>query len=210
MEKVDLTEFRAALDDPGERAAAAYLRKNPRVLYWTFCSASGHDRFVFFEFPLGSQYVADAVILNSYSGAWEAFFIEFEPAGDATFTKAGTPTKRLAGAFRQVDDWRMYIEQNADSVRRDFVRWAGKYDRLGYSDGRSPSNYSGDRLADPRSVILYKYAVIIGRSSRTPQETRSLAGRHAKHHFVDVVSYDRFLRLAERRYGAEQRDSDVS
>lgn len=201
MERIDLAEFRAVLENPGERMASAYLRANPRVLYWTLCSTGGHDRYLFSEFAIGSQYVADVVILNSYSGAWEAYFIELEPAGDAVFTKAGTPTRRLAGALQQIDDWREYVDQNGDQLRRDFVRWAKSHDRLGYSSGANPSNYSGDRLADPKTVILFKYAVVIGRSSSMTVHARSLSGRHAKHHFVEILSYDRFLHLAERRYG---------
>ena len=46
MESVDLHQFRAVLQDPGERLAAEFLKDNPRVLYWTMCPASGHDRFV--------------------------------------------------------------------------------------------------------------------------------------------------------------------
>lgn len=201
MESVDLDQFRAVLQDPGERIAAAYFRDNPRILYWTICPASGHDRYVFFEFPLGSQFVADALILNSYSGAWEATLIEFEPVGDPVFTKGGTPSRRLAGALKQVEDWDEYIRHNGDLIRRDLVRWASRYDKLGYSEGEDPSNFSGDKLADSRSLILYKYAIVIGRSSNMPQDRRWLAGRSARHHTSEIISYDRFLRLAERRYG---------
>jgi hypothetical protein len=95
MESIDLDQFHAALKDPGERVAAGYLKDNPHILYLTMCPASGHDRFVFYEFPLGSQFVADALILNSYSGVWEAILIEFESVGYPVFTKAGTPSRRL-------------------------------------------------------------------------------------------------------------------
>ena len=199
-DNVEPAEFRRILDNEGgERAVAKYLCDNPEILYWTLCPSSGHARYVFCEFPLGSQYNVDVVILNSYSGTWEVYFVELEPVHDPVYTKAGIPSQRLAGAIKQLDDWREYVQQNPDAVRRDLVRWAMERDKLGYTK-REPVNRSGDRLADSRTVILYRYQVVIGRSSKHSAEVRALAGRHALSHSQQVVSYDRLLHLVERRY----------
>lgn len=141
-----------------ERGVVAYLRSNPWILFWTLCNRSGHDRYLSWEFPLDSQYKVAAVILNSYSGFWEAFFIEFEPVGDMIYTKGRTPSKRLAGGLLQVQDWQTHIAQNPNQVREDLVRWAKK-DQLGHSSREDPSNYSGDRLSDPATHIRFKYCV---------------------------------------------------
>jgi hypothetical protein len=103
--------------------------------------------------------------------------------------------------LKQVEDWNEYIGINGDSIRRDLVRWASKHDKLGYSEGDDPSNFSGDRLADSRSPIHYRYAIVIGRSSEMSQDRRWLAGRSRKYHSSEIISCDRFLRLAQRRYG---------
>lgn len=108
-EHVDPREFRTLLERDGdERRLAAYLRQHPWITYWTFCTASGHDRCVLHEFPLGSRFKADVVILNSFSGCWEAYLIELEPANVTPFTKDGRPGRRLSAALRQVDDWKAF------------------------------------------------------------------------------------------------------
>ncbi len=206
IETVDPSEMRDILEsEKDERKIASYLRDNPRIVYWTLCPASGHTRYAFSEFPLGSEFKADFVLLNSYSGAWEAYFIELEPIDDQLFTKNRTPSQRLATAIRQIDDWHGYIERNLESVRRDLVRWVKKYDILGYSSTDNPCNGTGHYLADSNTVIWFKYAIVIGRSSMLNEEQRNLAGRYRNNHQAEVITYDRLLDLAERRY-REQRD----
>ena len=140
------SEFEAFLDaQSGERGISALVRERPQMLYWALCGRSGHSRFVFHEFPLGNSFVADFVVLNSYSGVWEVKFVEFEPVDEPLFTQAGVPARRLAGAIKQADDWADYFEKNKNEVRKDLVRWAKSKDILGYSDGARPS---GKRLSD--------------------------------------------------------------
>lgn len=203
QEEFDLIRFENLLaTSTGEQEVTAFLRKYPRALYWTFCSPGGHDCYAFGEFPLGSQYKTDFILLNSYSGAWEAYFIELEPVDDPVFTKNRTPTKRVTTAIRQVDDWRDYVSRNLDYLRSEFVRWAKSRDLLAYSSGLEPSNYSGDKLADPQTVILTNFIIIVGRSSRLTKEQRSLVGRVSNGHGCSIVTYDRILHLARNRYGS--------
>jgi hypothetical protein len=204
-EQVDVDEFRNILDTlSGEREVVAYLRDAPWIPYWTLCAASGHTRYAIFEFPLGSVYQCDLLILNSYSGVWEGYFVEFEPVGDTVFTKRGTPSQCLATAQRQIDDWRQYLSAHPTSLRSDVVRFAKRFDRLGYSSrSENPSNYSGDLLADPSSFFRTRFIIVIGRSSRMSKETRGLLGRYHSGHDVELITYDRLLALAERRYGAK-------
>jgi hypothetical protein len=204
-ERVAVEEFRAVVDThTGERAIASHLKRHPWMVFWTFCATSGHDRYLLTEFPLGSRYKVDFVALRSYSGAWDGHLIELEPLADKPFTRAGSPSRRLAGALRQIDDWRTHIELDGASLPRDLVRWAKRRDILKYPHMPEPSNYTGDLLADSETVVLWHYHVVIGRSSRLERAERYLAGRYVSHHGVEVVSYDRLLSLAERRYGVKQ------
>jgi hypothetical protein len=202
VEAVDVEQLRRILaTDPSERSVVAYMQSAPWIPYWTFCASSGHDRYAIFEFPLGNAYKCDLLLLNSYSGSWEALFIEFEPVGDRVFTKAGVPTKRLAAAQKQVDEWSTFIERNRELVRADMVRYAKAKDRLLYSVRKGePSNMSGQRLADPTTYIVIRYKIVIGRSSVMSPEALALAGRYRSSRNAEVVSYDRLLHLAERRY----------
>ncbi len=201
-EPVDVAKFRNILDKSrGEREVVAFLRDAPWVPYWTLCSASGHSRYAIFEFPLGSAYQCDLLILNSYSGVWKGYFVEFEPVDDPVFTRKGTPSQCLSVAQRQIDDWRQYVTENLGVLRADMVRCAKRFDRLGYSDRReNPSNYSGDLLGDPTSFFDATFIIVIGRSSRMTKETRALLGRYRSGRHTEIATYDRLLSLAERRY----------
>ena len=201
------TEYALAKEYPdllestkGEREVSEHLRKCPQLLYWALCRGAGHDRYVFREFPLGNSYKADFVVLNSYSGVWEVFFIELEPVDSRFFTNAGIPADRLRGAVKQVDDWRRYFEENKAQVRADFVRWAKQRDLLGYSSGDDPSNYSGNRLADPASYLDAKFKIIVGRrNALNPEEARWKA-EFRNRHSVEVISYDRISDVVAARY----------
>lgn len=184
-----------------ERPIVEFIKSAPWIPYWTFCTLGGHDRYAIFEFPLGNELKCDLLLLNSYSGSWEALFVEFESAADKIFTKNGTPTKRLAIAQRQIDDWSTFINENRDTVRRDMVRYAKTRDRLGYSRGTGePSNFSGDRLSDPNTYIAFRYKIVIGRRTQLAAEQRRLVGRYRDNRDAELVTYDRLLALAERRY----------
>lgn len=207
-EPVDVPAFRALLDGAKtERPIVEFLKKAPWVVYWTFCRAGGHDRYAIFEFPLSNELQCDLLLLNSYSGAWEALFVELEPADDPVFTKNGVPGSRLAIAQRQIDDWQTFIEQHRDLVRADMVRYAKARDRLKYSRRKGePCNVRGDRLSDPKTHIWFKFKIVIGRSSRMNEAARRLLGRYAHQRNTEVVTYDRLLRLAEYRYEGRHRD----
>ncbi len=211
METVDPAEFRRLLDEsPGEREVAAYLRDHPWIVFWTLCATGGHVKYVLSEFRLGTQYVADLVVLHAFSSTWKTFLVELEPADDPVFNKDGTPGRRLTIATRQVDDWRGLIEQNQDSVRRDLVRCAKQRDLLGCSPRSEPCNYTGNYLADPRTHIYFQYKIVIGRSSKLAPDICALMGRYRPNHNVELVSYDRLLGLAERRYGGAGGQAIVS
>jgi hypothetical protein len=201
-EKAPLKLEKTLRSCPGERTIAAYLRRHPHLVYWTFSPLGGHDRYILTEFPLGNQFKVDFVVINSHSGAWIVNFIELEPVSDRIFNKDRTPSRRLAIAIRQIDDWRIYLKSNESQVRADLVRWVKTRDILGYSSrGKEPCNYSGDQLADPRSVILAEFSVIIGRSTKLDAERRSLLGHYSLNHDIAVITYDRFIELAMKRYG---------
>jgi len=92
--------------ETGERKVIQFLAKHPRLLYSYFINPRGHCQYVLREVSLGGDYYMDAVVLNGYSGAWEAYFVEFEPAAGKIFNKDGTPTNRIRKAFKQIADWR--------------------------------------------------------------------------------------------------------
>jgi hypothetical protein len=200
-EYIEPEEFVAFLNaDKGERGISDFIANRPQILYWTFCRAGGHCRFVFREFPLGSQYKTDYVILNSYSGVWEVMFIELEPIDDPVFTKAGVPTQRLARAIKQVDDWAEYFDINKDQIRNDIVKWATEKDILGYEDDGIICNDTGDYLVDPSSYLKESYHIVIGRRANLDRASHKRKATYTSKHNIEIVSYDRLKDLVDLRY----------
>ena len=200
-EYIEPNEFERILDEAtGERGISEVLEVRPQTLYWTFCRAGGHCRYMFREFPLGSRYKADYVILNSYSGVWEVMFVELEPVDDSVFTKAGVPSKRLAGAIKQVDDWAEYYDDHKEQIRSDLVYWAKNKDILGYDSREEPCNYSGDRLADPRSYLTESFHIVVGRRKKIDRDGHRRKATYTSKHGIEIASYDRLLDLAKVRY----------
>jgi hypothetical protein len=148
-----------ALSKKGEREATKFLKANPQIVLWSFCWTGGHSKYVLNEFPLGSKYRADFVVLLSYSFGWEITFIELENTDDIVVTKAGRPSKRLNSAISQIHDWNDYIKNNRASVQKDLSDWCMKKDLLGWhtKDGL-PSNYTADYLHDPNIHIKLRYS----------------------------------------------------
>lgn len=203
MSKMHITDTiqELLMTENGERKIKSFLKNNPSLIYWTFCVSGGHKNYIFSEFAVGNQYKSDLVVLHSYSGAFEAHFIELEPIGDKLFNKNRTPSKALRKATLQIDDWRDYIKRNGDSLRKDLVRWAKTKDLLNPQNPNfDPSNYAKEILADPSTSIYYSFHIIIGKRENLIKEKRELKNRYKEFHNIDVGSYDRFLDTATQKY----------
>lgn len=206
----DPAELQAVLSaSKGERKITQYLKNNPALIYWTFCRTGGHVNYVFSDFTVGNQFRADFVVLHTYSSTFEAHFIELEPVRDPVFNKARTPSKRLATATRQIDDWKEYVSKNELPLRQDMVRWCKTRDILNVpTSERNPANYAKELLIDPSTMLYVNYYIIIGMREDLTADKRALKDRYHKHHGVDVGSYDRFLDAACSRYATKRPKKD--
>jgi hypothetical protein len=127
-------------------------------------------------------------------------FIELEPVDDPVFNKAGTPSKRLAGAIKQIDDWIEYYEEHKPEIRSELVRWSSERDLLGYDSSEEAINMSGDRLADPSSYLKESFHILIGRRNKIDRQGHRRKATYSAKHAIDVRSYDMLLDLAKVRY----------
>lgn len=201
VDNVDPEDLNEILDKKaGERDISSFLKKNPDLVYWTFCRTGGHVNYVFSEFTIGNQFKADLVVLHTHSGGFEAHFIELEPVRDTIFNKNNTPSKKLAIAIRQIDDWKEYIKTNEWNLRKDLVRWAIKKDLLNKKDkDHDPSNYAKEILTDPSVGLFFTFYIIIGLRKNLTKEKRLLKNRYRENHGIDIGSYDRFVDTAMTR-----------
>jgi hypothetical protein len=201
MENVNPKYFASLLNKGvGEHTLSKYLARNPWILYWTFCPASGHMRYLFREFPLGSSYKADFVILNADSVSWQATFIELEPSTSTVFNRSRTPSKRLASALCQISDWKIFVDNNQDFIRKTYFDWIRRKDLLKYSDPITRSEDSYYNILNPESVIEYDYSIVIGRRPADKYLSHNPRARFRSSFGIDIVSYDRLLDLSRYRY----------
>lgn len=184
-------------ESEGERAAAEFLAKNAEILRWSVCRTGGHSNYVLKEFPFGSRYKADFVVLTAYSGVWDIHFIELEPPKDRVITKAGLPSQRLNKAISQINDWREYIDNNKLALQKDLTKWCMTKDLLGIENPKNiPNNFSNNRLNSIDTVIRCYYYIFIGNRENMNEETRRRMNQVSNFH-IDVKTYGRFLDIAE-------------
>lgn len=81
-----------------------------------------HEAHIFPEFPLGTSYKVDYLILGRNSDGWHFIFTELEAPHGGITTKDG----RLGNAFRkgltQTENWNIWLEQNFSSLQEYFRR----------------------------------------------------------------------------------------
>jgi len=184
----------------GERRIAAFLKKHPDIVFWTFLRVGGHLHYVVPEFQLGKHFQADFLLLQSYSGGWHIHLVEIEPVVDALFNKDGSPSKRLRHAQKQIADWRMYKDTEGSSLRIQLAE-AAKVSGGLQMDLRStePSGFSGKKLRDPLTFIDWHFHIVIGRRAILSETAQMNRTRGMPYDHIDIATYDRFLDVVRSR-----------
>lgn len=183
----------------GERKMVQFFTKYPSLLYGYFVNPRGHCQYVLTEVSLGGDHYMDAVVLNGYSGAWEGYFIEFEPVADKVFNKDRTPSARTKDALKQIADWRQYMRLNPTQFRRKLAKLCQTKDRLRKPEPDvEPCTGSNHRLKDPETVMWDHFWIISGRRRNLSPEVRALMARQHTEARVFMGSYDGFLDLAKK------------
>jgi hypothetical protein len=112
------------------------------------------------EFPFGTDYRADFVVMGPFSGGFDIQFIEMEPANVPLFTGAGNPAARFAGALAQVRDWKIYVDKNRDIVLKELAKSAEKEALLWTrwtQNSKFPSSFSPLHLYHPKAGFNWDY-----------------------------------------------------
>jgi hypothetical protein len=194
------TKFIEALEQAkGERGIHAFLKEEPLLVLATFMTCGGHSDYVIPEFSLSGKYYADFVVMQSFSGGWNIAFIELEPVDEKPFTKKVIPSTRLRGAIKQIDDWRDFEKEEGASLRSHLADAAQKYDVL-YPErslAREPRSPKMP-LRDPKTYLRCEYFIVMGRRSHFDEELIHAKSKFARHHNVELLTYDRFTDVAEK------------
>jgi antiviral defense system Shedu protein SduA len=115
-----LQEFRRLLDEErGERSLQAFLQCYPTVLIQIL--SGGQRRWAIPQKRLGEKHVTDFILGEFNSLGYHWYPVELESPIAGLFTKTGDPTKALTHTVRQIQDWRLWLNQNLDYARRSRV-----------------------------------------------------------------------------------------
>jgi hypothetical protein len=169
-----------------ERDIQPWMKANPAAVAK---AVSAPYPMVFKEFPIGLR-PADLVVLDSYSGAWDLYFIELEPPDARLFTKAGVPAKRLNGALEQVRDWRTYFTKNRQEVLTRLQEFAQGKDLLRGPQDELVRDCRGVPVGDPHSNIHAQYRIIIGRREHLSQKDFERKDSYSEE-WIRIMTYDR-------------------
>lgn len=183
----------------GEREIHNFLKDEPLLVWATFMNCGGHSDYVIPEFSLSGKYRADFVVMQSFSGGWNIAFIELEPVDEKPFNQDGSPSKRLRGAIKQINDWHDFEKEDGASLRSDLADAAKKYDTL-YPErnlAREPSCVKMP-LRDPKTYLCCEYFIVMGRRSHFDEELIHVKSKFPRHHNVEILTYDRFTKVAEK------------
>lgn len=183
----------------GEREIHNFLKDEPLLVWATFMNCGGHSDYVIPEFSLSGKYRADFVVMQSFSGGWNIAFIELEPVDEKPFIQDGSPSKRLRGAIKQINDWHDFEKEDGASLRSHLAEAAKKYDTL-YPErnlAREPWCVKMP-LRDPKTYLCCEYFIVMGRRSHFDEELIHVKSKFPRHHNVEILTYDRFIEVAEK------------
>lgn len=85
-----------------------------------------HDAYLFKEFPLGSSYKVDYLLIGKGSGGYEFVFIELEKSNERIFIQSGELGETFNKGLRQIANWKRWCENHFLSLRETFDKCRSK------------------------------------------------------------------------------------
>lgn len=142
-----------------------------------------HQAFLFREFELPPNYIADFLLVGKNSGGFEFIFIELEsPQGQIT-TKEGEFGAVIRKGLKQVYDWDNWIEKNYYSLRLVFEKYIGEFEK------QLPKEFY--ELEKSR----IHYVVVAGRRSDYNEKTYQLRRKLMIKNDILLLHYDNLLNI---------------
>lgn len=147
-----------------------------------------HEAVLFKEFPLGTKYIADYLLVGRASGGWQFIFVEFEnPYGRITLAD-GNPGEAIRKGMNQIDEWKPFIEGYFSTLSAEFEK---------YTKQPLPKEFT--RFDSTRM----HYVVVAGRRSDYNETTRLFQRRSDTERNIKILHYDNILDDARNLIGAK-------
>lgn len=110
-----------------EREILRFINHNPKAYHiiGSIFSAGGfrfghHEAYLFPEFRLGQDYIADYLLIGKSSGGFEFVFIELEKSSGRVTLKDGHIGQVVRSGENQITDWKMWIDANFEELKMFF------------------------------------------------------------------------------------------
>lgn len=158
------TEFREILDNPTstETDAMRFIKRYPYLMIQMF-NVSWNYYAVFPEFPLGTDYRADFLIVSADSCGWHAVFVELEGPNDQIYIKDGSAAQKLRQAQKQVEDWKKYVRTNSNVVKSEISKRLKPKEVPAQNKLMSAGGKAHDEILLPDVLLNDTYRIMIGR-----------------------------------------------
>lgn len=170
-------EFQLVLDRATtEHDTQQFLQDNPQLLLQPL--RGGHGRWVLPQKAFGGLFRSDFMIAELSSSGFEWTAVELEGPQRPLFTKTGQPAQYLRKGISQIEEWRLYIQQNLGACRRPRVEM-------------------GLGLADIDDQV--RGWVIIGRRDPADQQFKRQRRQLATRNNVEIRTYDWLIDRARER-----------
>jgi hypothetical protein len=147
-----------------------------------------HAAFLFPEFKLGTEYIADYLLIGKNSGGYEFVFIELESIRQGITTKDGSIGKAINKGVKQVEDWSTWLQSNFSTLRSIFKK--SKYDQADLSE----------EFYDYESTRIH-FVVVAGRRKDFNKRTYRVRRTKKKENNILILHYDNLIDYAESKIG---------
>lgn len=186
--KAQLDEFTELLDKKvSERAITNYISSNQAyflidTIFDEFYTGH-HEAYIFKEFQLPPNYVADYLLVGKNSGGYEFVFVEMENAFGEITLASGEFGTTIRKGIKQIEDWDSWVEANFSYLRLLFERTKNK-------TGSLPKEFVELDKTRIHNVV------VAGRREHFTEKTYRLKRKAKRQSNVLVLHYDNLIDIA--------------
>jgi hypothetical protein len=144
-----------------------------------------HQTYVFKEFGLPPNFVADYLIVGKNSGGYEFVFVELESAYGQITTKDGGFGACIRAGLKQIEDWDEYIDGNFTNLN------------LLFQNAKQTGTHLPDEFYKLDKTRIH-YAIIAGRRADFKDKTYRKQRKLREERKIHLLHYDSLLETTQR------------
>ena len=148
----------------------------PASIFTRF-SFGHHDAFLFKEFPLGTRYVADYLLIGRSSDGYSFVFVEFEHPYRNIKLQDGELGEAFRKGISQVTDWKRFLESHYNAISDELKKHS------------NPKNNMPDEMYTFDSSRM-NYVVVAGKRSDFNENTYRIRREYKIDKNVSLLHYD--------------------